>query len=95
MYGQIQPTMTPSTRAAADAPIRLPPAIVLPNRAPQRSSRHAWSSVDGLVVTLGRLWALLQRHPCSCRHAMPRARMALPRPLRSPDRNDKTFDVFV
>ena len=87
--------MTPSTRAAADAPIRWPPAVVSANRAPQRSRRHAWPSVDGLAVALGPLWALLQRHPCSCRHATPRARMELPRPPRSPDRHDKTIGVCV
>ena len=87
--------MTPSTRAAADAPIRWPPAVVSANRAPQRSRRHAWPSADGLAVALGPLWALLQRHPCSRRHATPRARMELPRPPRSPDRHVKTIGVCV
>ena len=87
--------MTPSTRAAADAPIRWPPAVVSANRAPQRSRRHAWPSVDGLAVALGPLWALLQRHSCSRCHVTPRARMELPRPPRSPDRHDKTIGVCV
>ena len=87
--------MTPSTRAAADAPIRWPPAVVSANRTAQRSRRYAWPSVDGLAVALGPLWALLQRHPCSRRHATPRARMELPRPPRSPDRHDKTIGVCV
>ena len=52
--------MTSSTRAAADAPIRWPPAVVSENRTAQRSRRHAWPSVDGLAVALGPLWALLQ-----------------------------------
>ena len=46
--------MTPATGAAADAPIRWPLAVVPNNRAPQRLSRHAWPSVDGLAVALGR-----------------------------------------
>ena len=92
---QIQSTMTPSTQAAADAPIRWPPAVVSANRAPQSMSGHAWPSVDDLVVALGRLWALLQRHPCSRRHATPRARMELLRPPRSPDRHDKTVGMCV
>ena len=87
--------MTPSTRAAADPPIFWPPAVVPNNRAPQRSSRHAWPSVDGLAVALGRLWTLLQRHLCSHRPATPRAWMELPHPPHSPDRHDKTFGMCV
>ena len=81
---QIHSTITPSTRATADAPIRWPPAAVPHSRAPQRLSRHSWSSVNGLAVALGRLWALLQRHPCSRRHATSRARMELPQPHARP-----------
>ena len=94
---QIQPTMTltPSTRAAADAPVRWPLAVVLNNRAPQRSSRHAWPSMNGLTVALGRLWALLQRHSCSRRHVTHHARIKLLLPPRSSDRHDKTFDMCV
>ena len=87
--------MTPSIRSTADAPICWPPAVVSANRAPQRSRRHAWPSSNGLAVALERLWALLQRHPCSRRHATPRARMALPRPPRLPDRHDKMIGVCV
>ena len=87
--------MTSSTRAAADAPIPWPPAVLSENRTAQRSRRHARPSVDGLAVALGPLWAQLQRHPCSRRHATARARMALPRPPRSPDRHAKTIGVCV
>ena len=89
--------MTPSTWAVADAPVCWAPAIVPNNQASQRSNRHAWPSVDGLAVALARLWALLHRQLCSCRCATPRVRMfrELPRPSRSPDRNDKTFDACI
>ena len=92
---QIQSTMMLSTQAMADTPICWLPAVVLGNWASQRLSRHAWLSVDGLAVALGRLWALLQRHLCSRRHATPRAQMELLRPPRSPDRHDKIIDVCV
>ena len=85
--------MTPSTRAAADAPICCPPAVILANRAPQSMNGHAWPSVDRLVVASGRLWALIQRHPCSRNHATPRTQMELPRPPGLPGHHDKTCCV--
>ena len=39
--------------------------------------------------------ALLQRHPCWCRHATPHARMELPPLSQSPDRHDKTIGICV
>ena len=87
--------MTPSTRAAADAPIRWPPAVVSANQAPQSMSGHAWPSVDGLIVALGWLWTMLKHHPCLRRHATPRIQMELPRPPGLPDQHDKTFGVCV
>ena len=79
----------------SDAPIRWPPAVVPTNWAPQHLSRHVWLSVDGLAVALGWLWALLQRHPCSRRHATPCARMELPWLPRLLDRQNKTISVLV
>ena len=53
---QIRSTMTPFTRAAADAPIRCSPAAIPNDWVSQHLSQHAWPSVDGLVVALVRLW---------------------------------------
>ena len=85
--------MTPSTQVAADTPISWPPAVILANRALQSLSRHAWPSMDGLTVTLGRLWVVLQRHLCLLHHAMLREWMELPWLPCSPDHDDKTYGM--
>ena len=86
-----------TTLAAADFPIRWPPAVDMTNRPLRTFSRHAWPPANGLTTAAGRPWRLLHVDPCAARqditsNASPCAQIKLTRPPHSPGLRSETMD---